>query len=173
MAERSEILHDAIASVVASLGLDLYDVELSGRGRHQILRVVIDRKPGDERGIDLDAITQATEALSPLLDRDPVAVEALRGAYTLEVTSPGLERSLREPRHFERAVGTTVSVKTGEGDDAVRRRGVLVAADTDGFDLELDSGERARIPYDDVVQARTVFEWGAQEKPGRKQKVRS
>jgi ribosome maturation factor RimP len=179
MEERSEVLRRAIAPVISSLGLDLYDIELAGSGSHRILRVVIDREPGDDRAIDLDAITAATEAVSPLLDHDAEAADALRGAYTLEVTSPGLERTLREPRHFQRALGSTVSVKTGEGSDAARRRGVLVAADSDGFELDLDTGERAHIAYGDVVQARTVFEWGPQEKPGaskkrdRKQKVSS
>ena len=179
MGERSEDLRRAVEPVVATLGLDLYDVELAGSGGHRVLRVVIDRPAGDDRGIDLDAITAATEALSPALDHDAAVAESLRGAYTLEVSSPGLERALREPRHFQRALGSTISLKTGEGDEAIRRRGVLVAADDGGFDLELSDGSRERVAYADVVQARTVFEWGPKEKPGsgkkrdRKQKVSS
>jgi ribosome maturation factor RimP len=175
MAERQEALERVVAPVVESLDLELYDLEVSGGGGHRILRVVIDRPAGDDRGIDLDAITAATEAVSPALDRDPVAADALRGAYTLEVTSPGLERTLREPRHYQRALGSTVSVKTGDGEDAARRKGVIAAVDDQGFELEVD-GRRERIAYADVVQARTVFEWGGADKPGRKknkQKVSS
>jgi len=172
MTERSEALIAAVEPVLAELGLDLYDLELAGRGPTQTLRVMIDR----ESGIDLDAITAATEALSPVLDHDPAVAAALRASYTLEVTSPGLERPLRTPAHFRRALGATVSVKTGFGPDASRRHGVLAAADDTGFDLEADDGTRERVAYDDVVQARTVFEWGPAPKPkakgrARKQKV--
>jgi ribosome maturation factor RimP len=168
MGERMDVVQHAVAPVVESLGLELYDLEVLGAGRNRVIRVVIDR----DGGVDLDAITAATEAVSPVLDHDPKVDAVLRGSYTLEVTSPGLERTLREPRHFQRALGATVSVKTGQGSDATRRRGVLASVDDSGFELEAD-GRRERIDYADVIQARTVFEWGAQEKPGRKQKVSS
>ena len=81
---------------------------------------------GAERGVDLDAITAATEAVSPVLDDDPVAAAALPGAYTLEVSSPGLERSLRTPAHFRSAVGSPISIKScAAGSSPVRRRAVL------------------------------------------------
>jgi len=172
MTERLDALVAAVEPVLAELGLDLYDLEVAGRGATQTLRVMIDR----ESGIDLDAITAATEAISPILDHDPAATSLLRASYTLEVTSPGLERPLRTPTHFRRAVGSTVSVKTGFGPDALRRHGILATADDTGFDLEADDGERERVAYSDVVQARTVFEWGPAPKAkakgrARKQKV--
>ena len=74
------------------LGLELYDVEVSGSGRARILRVLVDR----EGGVDLEAITDATQALSPLLDAPPRRRRA-PGPYALEVSSPGLERPLRTP----------------------------------------------------------------------------
>ena len=170
MTERPDALVDAVESVLDRLGLHLYDLELVGRAPSRVLRVTIDR----DGGVDLDAITATTEALSLVLDHDPAAEAALRGAYTLEVTSPGLERTLRTPEHFRRAVGSTVSVKTGAGPDARRLRGALVAADDEGLDLEVD-GNRERIAYADVIQARTVFEWGQEAAPKRrgKQKVAS
>jgi ribosome maturation factor RimP len=194
MTDRSDALVAAVEPVLADLGLDLYDLELAGRGPTQTLRVMIDRRGGgsaDHRstesspatatkgggsGIDLDAITAATEAISPVLDNDPAVASLLRASYTLEVTSPGLERPLRTPAHFRRALGATVSVKTGVGSEASRRRGVLTAADDAGFDLELDDATHEHVAYDDVIQARTVFEWGPERKAttkgrGRKQKV--
>ena len=124
-------------------------------------------------GVDLEAITATTQALSPILDHDPGAEAVLRGAYTLEVSSPGVERTLRTPEHFRRAIGATVSVKTGAGPDARRRRGALVGADDEGLEVEVDDGSRERIAYADVIQARTVFEWGSEAKTKRrgKQKV--
>ncbi|MEX0948004.1 MAG: ribosome maturation factor RimP [Acidimicrobiia bacterium] len=166
MTERPQPLVEAVESGLAGLDLHVYDVEILGNGPTQILRVTIDR----DGGVDLDAITAATEALSGVLDHDTAAASALRGSYTLEVTSPGLERALRTPEHFRRAVGAIVSVKTGSGADARRRRGTLVAADDGGFDLAADDGTSEHLAYDEVVKARTVFEWGPESKPKRKGK---
>jgi ribosome maturation factor RimP len=145
---------DAVEPVVAALGLELYDVEVTGTGRALVVRVLVDR----EGGIDLDTVGAAAQAISPVLDSDQVA-RALPGAYALEVSSPGLERPLRRPDHFQRAVGSTISVKT----PGRRIRGVVMEADDDSFELALDDGTKERISYTDVAQARTVFEWGAKK----------
>ncbi|HUF84500.1 MAG TPA: ribosome maturation factor RimP [Acidimicrobiia bacterium] len=162
MPERADSLAGVIEPVLASLGLELFDLELTGSGSGRILRVLVDR----DGGVDLDSITAATEAVSPALDADGT----LSGAYALEVSSPGLERPLRRPDHYRRAVGATVTVKTRDDDGAARRvRGVLAAADDDGFTLEVETGPE-RIAYADVTQARTVFEWGPAPKPAPKRK---
>ena len=150
-----EAIATAVEPVLAALGLGLYDVEATGPARSRTVRVTVDR----DGGVDLDAIAAASEALSPILDYDPAVQAACPGSYTLEVTSPGLERRLRTPAHFQRALGSTVSVKSRAGGAGLRRRGVLVGADDDGIDVEFDTG-RERLAYDDVAQARTVFEWG-------------
>ena len=130
----------------------------TSRSSGPVLKVVVDR-PG---GLDLDVLADATRAVSRALDEaDPIA-----GAYTLEVTSPGLERRLRTPRHFARAVGETVKVKltaaggaTRDGDapprgrgHGGRRRGRHACAPT--------ARRRARLAYDDIERARTVFDVG-------------
>jgi len=174
-AQRFDALEATFVPVLAALDLDLYDVEMTGSGKARTLRVTVDRAGGPQAdgepgaGVDLEAITAATNAISPVLDRlveeaDPAA-RALGGPYTLEVSSPGLERALRTPSHFRRAIGTTVSVKTRGNETAgpQRRRGVVADADDAGFELDID-GTRERLAYDDVVQARTVFEWGAEQK---------
>lgn len=162
-----DTIAQALAPAVADLGLELYDVELSGSGRARILRVMVDR----EGGVDLDAIADATQAVSPLLDSPPLDA-VMAGPYALEVSSPGLERPLRTPAHFTRAVGETVSVKTRAGDDhgARRVRGVVTSADDTGVELTLDDGTAERVAYDDVTQARTVFEWGKEPKRANKKK---
>jgi ribosome maturation factor RimP len=158
---------DRVREVVVPLlderKLDLYDIELAG----PVLRVVIDRAGG----LDLDVLADATRAVSRALDEaDPIA-----GRYTLEVTSPGLERPLRTPRHFAGAVGETVKVKVtaaAAGETGERRlAGVLAAADDGGITVRSDDppAER-RVPYDDIERARTVFEWGPAEKPGGKRR---
>jgi ribosome maturation factor RimP len=146
-------LSDLLASTVAPLGLELVDLER----RAKSVRVVV----GRTGGVDLDAIAAATRAVSVALDEhDPFPGER----YTLEVSSPGVERRLRTPSHFERAVGEKVTVRTAGGGQGERRvTGRLASADADGFVVEaedLPGGER-RISYDEVDRARTVFEWGA------------
>ena len=150
-----------LTPAVTDLGLELYDVAMTGNGRARILRVMVDR----EGGVDLDAIADATQAVSPLLDAPPLDA-VIAGPYALEVSSPGLERPLRTPAHFTRAIGETVSVKTRAVDDhgARRVRGVVTGADDAGFALTLEDGTSERIDYGDVTQARTVFEWGAPDR---------
>jgi ribosome maturation factor RimP len=144
-------VRDLVLPILADRRLDLYDIEHAGG----VLRVVVDR----EGGLDLDALSDATRAVSRALDEaDPMS-----GRYTLEVTSPGLERTLRTPAHFEGAVGETVKIKTAPGVESERRiEGVLAAADDDGISVRTGEGEAEvrRLTYDEVVRARTVFEWG-------------
>ena len=154
---------DRVAAIVAPLaderGLDLYDVE-----QHQAaFRVLVDR----EGGIDIDTLAELSRAVSRALDEaDPVA-----GKYTLEVSSPGLERPLRRPDHFLGAVGDRVTVKTVPGTEGDRRiTGVLQAADEDGITVHPDQGEDRRLAYADVAQARTLFDWGTTTKPTTKKK---
>jgi ribosome maturation factor RimP len=165
-----DTIAQALAPAVSEQGLDLYDVELSGSGRARILRVMVDR----EGGVDLDAIADATQAVSPLLDAPPLDA-VINGPYALEVSSPGLERPLRTPAHFARAVGETVSVKFRSGDDhgAKRVRGVVTASDDAGFELSLDDGTTEHVAYGDVTQARTVFEWGTEPKRTNTKQQRS
>ena len=143
--------------MVAAADLELVDVEL----RSGVLLVTVDR-PG---GVDLQALTDANRVVSPVLDElDPIP-----GTYTLEVSSPGVERTLRTPDHFAKAVGETVSVKTRPQVPGDRRlRGRLVASDGEGFELEMDDGGAGarRLSYTDIDRARTVFVWGPE--PGRR-----
>jgi len=152
-------VRDALAPIVSGLGLDLYDVELKGAGPARTLRVTVER----DGGVDLDAITDVTRAVSPVLDAEP----SLTGSYLLEVSSPGLERALRTPTHFAGARGATVSIKLRTQDGTERVKGVLVDADDRGCVVEGDDG-RHEVAYADITQARTVFEWGPPPRESRK-----
>jgi ribosome maturation factor RimP len=140
---------------VADLHLELYDLEYTGG----VVRVTVDQ-PG---GVGMDAIASLTRALSRAFDeQDPID-----GHFTLEVSSPGLERPLRTPDHFAGAVGETVTCKTrDENGHASRLRGVLAAAGTDAITITTDSGDHT-VALDAVDAARTVFEWGPAPKPGK------
>ncbi len=170
--DETERLVDALSPVVQASGLELVDVVV---GRSQV-QVTVDR-PG---GVDLDALAGANQELSRTLDR----LDLFPGSYTLEVSSPGLERRLRTPAHFERAVGETVSVRIAAGEHPIRRvRGVLVAADETGCTLEGPEVPEGSIHLDYVAieRARTLFEWGSDHatKPkkagrsGKKERSRS
>jgi ribosome maturation factor RimP len=141
----SERVRALVEPVLAAHGLEVLDVDHQGG----LLRVTIDR-PG---GVDLDALSAATQIVSGALDReDPVP-----GRYTLEVSSPGVERPLRTPEHFRRHVGSLVSVRTVAGVEGDRRiQGVLESAD----DIGVVVGGRL-LAYGDIDRARTVFEWPA------------
>ena len=170
---RLTAIRDAIAPAVSALGCSLYDVELAGGGRARTLRVTIQKRDdartgaSQSRGVDLETITAATQAISPVLDRTDV----VPGPYQLEVSSPGVERVLRTPEHFAGALGETVTVKYHSDDGPQRVRGRLVAADDTQCTVESGTVEsdcaREEITYDRVTQARTVFEWGPQPRPGR------
>jgi ribosome maturation factor RimP len=132
-------------------GVELVDVELVGN----VLRVTVD-KPG---GVDLEVISQASKQVSAELDRHDD--DLVPGHYVLEVSSPGIERPLRRPEHFKKAVGSTVAVKTGPGTEGDRRvEGVLEAADDDGVVV----AGRA-IAYADIEKARTRFVWPSPRQP--------
>src|SRR5262245_5897421 len=152
-------VRDSLAPVVAELGLALYEVELHGTGKARTLRVTVEK----EGGVDLDAITDVTRAVSPVLDAEP----SLSGSYLLEVSSPGLERSLRTPAHFTGARDETVSVKFRTDTGTQRVHGVLVDSDDYRCVVPGDDG-RHELASDDITQARTVFEWGAPARDSRK-----
>jgi len=158
----TERLVDALSPVLQAAGLELVDVVVGGAQ----VQVTVDR----EGGIDLDALADANREVSRTLDE----LDPFPGSYTLEVSSPGLERRLRTPAHFTRAVGETVTVRTLPDAQVVARRvrGMLRGADDEGITLEgpeVPEGSM-RIAYGQIERARTVFEWGPEPKPGAAKK---
>lgn len=140
-----------VRPVVESAGLELWEVSFRGEGGRSVLRIIVDR----EGGVDLDTISEVSERVSRRLDLEDFGP---RG-YSLEVSSPGLERTLRTPRHFERSVGRQVKVKTLESVSGSKtHEGALVSADAEAIVVASEGGE-LRVPYADIAHARTVFEW--------------
>jgi ribosome maturation factor RimP len=163
MATELERVRQLVEPITSDLDLDLYDVER----RSNVVRITIDTPPGSDGGISLDALSLATRLISRELDHsDPIA-----SGYTLEVTSPGLERPLRTPAHFRREVGKDVTVRlaghaVAEGEPR-RIDGQLVAADATTATILTTSGAERTIDIDAVDKARTVFEWSPKPKPGK------
>lgn len=154
-----ERVRAVVEPLLAPTGVELFDVEVLGSGRSRVLRLYVDR----DGGVDLDAIAEVSQAVSPAID----AADLISGPYTLEVSSPGVERALRLPSHFRRAMGETLNVKTHEEVGGARRhRGSLRDVTDDGITLDIDGTER-HLRFDQVASARTVFEWGPAPKPGK------
>lgn len=147
-----------VEPLVEQAGASLYDIEYAGG----VLRITVEQ----EGGVGIDTIGKLTRKISHLLDDE----DPLPGAYTLEVSSPGLERTLRTPEHFAGAVGSLVALKTRPGVEGDRRiKGELVAADEASVTVapaDAPPGTTRAIALDDIEKARTVFEWGGQPKPG-------
>jgi ribosome maturation factor RimP len=167
---REKEVGDLVRPVVEAAGLELWEVSFGREGGRRILRVMVDRPAGHERaggdqqaggdehagGVDLDTIVATSQRLSRRLDLEGFEQDR---PYELEVSSPGLERPLREPRHFERSVGQQVRVKTVEPVEGRRvHEGALVSADAEAIVIASDGGE-LRVVYDGIASARTVFEW--------------
>lgn len=148
------------APIVADLGLEIYDLEMvSG-----VLRLSIDTPTGGPAGVTLDNIALVSRLVSRELDHN----DPMPGRYTLEVTSPGLERPLRTADHFRREVNKVVSVRLCEAVDGRRRlQGTLLRADERGCVVCLeDTGTEIAVTYDRIERAKTVFVWGSEGKPG-------
>lgn len=156
MTPTEQTVIDLVAPIAADLDISIYDVELAGG----VLRVLLDR-PG---GVDLGVITDATRRISRALDTaDPIS-----SSYTLEVSSPGIERNLRRAEHFVGAVGERVKVKT-RPDSGVDRRisGVLESFDDPRFGVRDDAGELVVLSVEQVERVRTEFVDTAAPKPGK------
>ena len=154
-----------VAPILSDLSLELYDLEFAGG----ILRVTIDTPAGGPAGVDIDQISLVTRLLGRELDHNENAVP---GRFTLEVTSPGLERTLRTPAHFSREIGKDVNVRLRSDIDGRRRlNGTLVAATDITATIRLLE-DLAIGPIDvtvsiaDIEKARTVFVWAPTPKPG-------
>jgi ribosome maturation factor RimP len=162
-------LEAVINSVVEHDGLELVEVFFGTEAGSRVLRVTVERPEG---GLDLDTIATESERISRRLDLEGFAP----GPYSLEVSSPGLERTLRadRPADFTRRVGTRVKVRVRNAADGGRGEtvtGTITRADEHGVTIGGEAGER-NVAYGDIAKARTVFDWSdAKRQPETREKV--
>ncbi len=158
MGRDEDRIADVIRPVVAAAGMDLEAVRVSAAGRRRLLRVVVD----SDRGVSLDDAAAISRQLSAELDAVAVMGDF---PYTLEVSSPGVDRPLTEPRHWQRAVGRLVQVTvTDAGDSGFSGvsgslSGRVVAADSDGVTLDV-GGTRRRFGYHALGAGAVQVEFG-------------
>ena len=139
-------LAELLAPVVESSGYDFEDVTVAQAGRRRLVKVIVDA----DGGIDLDGVARVSRAVSDVLDdRD-----AFDGPYVLEVSSPGVDRPLREPRHWRRAAGRLVKVDV----DREPMLGRVVGVDPDGVRLDI-GGTRRNLPWSALGPGRIQIEF--------------
>lgn len=157
---REEIISQVMElaqSLVTSVGMELVDIEYVRRGRDAILRLFIDK----EGGVTLDDCADISREFSVLLDVEDI----IPVRYTLEVSSPGLDRPLRRLEDFQRFIGRLAKIKTHDmmPDDAGNMRktflGNLVDATQAGVSLKLVEGQGAIIPLESVEKANLEYEF--------------
>jgi ribosome maturation factor RimP len=144
-------LLDVLTPVVTTAGYDLEDVSVIGAGRRSVVRVVVDR----DGGIDLDAVAEVSRAVSDALDADAPGGSSFAGPYVLEVSSPGVDRPLSEPRHWRRAAGRLV--RTTVADEPLTGR--LVEVTDQGVRIDA-GGEIRAVGWEQLGAGRVQVEFG-------------
>jgi ribosome maturation factor RimP len=150
-AAQRERLATALGPVVTAAGYELEKVSVSPAGRRTVVRVVVDA----DTGVSLDDVAEVSRAVTELLDSRDTELFG-DTPYVLEVTSPGVDRPLTEPRHWRRAVGRLVDVPVG----GVPTRARVVAADEDGVELVDETGHRSRHGWAELGRGKVRVEFG-------------
>jgi ribosome maturation factor RimP len=153
-----------IEPVVGAAGYDLEDLVVTPAGRRSVVRVVVDR----DAGVTLDDIAEVSRAVSEVLDRNDDGMG--RAPYVLEVTSPGVDRPLTEPRHWRRNTGRLVTVAVGPAGSTETVTGRVTAVDGDGVTLAVEAkgkpGAKKRpptprqVPWVELGSGRVQVEFG-------------
>jgi len=136
-----------IAKIVEANGAEFYDTEIVKDSGNSIFRVYITK----DGGVTLNLCADISNELSPFLDIHP----PIDGTYFLEVSSPGIERKLKKPRHFISAIGENIKFKICGGK---KEKGRVISADENGFTVKI-KGETQYFGYSDVSKVRTYYEW--------------
>ena len=142
-------LENFLRPIVEQFGCDLEAADVAPAGRRRLLRVLVDR----DGGISLDDVADVTRAISKALDADDGIMG--NGAYTLEVSSPGVDRPLTLPRHWRRNVSRLVTVTLTAGGKLTGR---IKSASEETAELDVD-GKRQTVVYADVEKAKTQIEF--------------
>jgi ribosome maturation factor RimP len=128
-------------------GVEVLELQLRGQGRGRVLSVILDA----DGPVEADVVERVSKDLSRALDQ----ADPLQGSYTLEVTTPGLERPLQSARDFRRQRGHEVRIVAGV---ASAVQGVVVDADDQAVTLDVD-GSQVQVPLSDVVRGKVVLPW--------------
>jgi ribosome maturation factor RimP len=157
MASKAEVIKKIVEPVVVALGYQLWGLEYLGQGRHTLLRIYIEK----EGGINIEDCAEASRQISSILDvEDPIKDE-----YTLEVSSPGLDRILFRPEQFRDYIGSTVKIRLGANQDGRRnfvgtlKEVVQQEGGESSIVITMDANEKAEVitlPFAAIEKANLV-----------------
>ena len=151
MQSTREQIENILKPILTSLSLFLWDLEFKKDGPRWLLRVYIDREGS---GVTLEDCEAVSKDLGTILDVEDI----IPHTYTLEVSSPGLERSLTKPEHYRKSIGSLVKIKTFEPIDGQKvMKGILKRLEGDMVTLEGEHGEGIMIPLGAIAKASREF----------------
>ncbi len=145
-------MESKIEKIINSYGASLYDIELVNENGSNIYRVYITK----DGGVDLELCAKISNDISPLLDLEP----PVKGEYFLEVSSPGIERKLSKPKHFQNSINERVKLKVA---DVGKKKGILKSADEEKISIETKDGLE-EFEYSQINSAKTYFDWANESK---------
>ncbi len=140
---------ETIVNILHDCGVELYDLETVSENEQKIFRIYI--TSADEK-VNLDKCAEVTRILSPILDLEP----PVNGVYTLEISSPGIERPLKKMEHYVGSIGEDVKVKLINTDKII---GKLDSVQDGKLTIIEYDGEVTVVPMDDIEKARTYYKW--------------
>jgi ribosome maturation factor RimP len=154
MSDAAEQIRQILDPILVSMGLDLWDLEFQKQGPKWLLRVYIDREIGG--GVTLQDCETVSRDLSAALDVEDI----IPHAFTLEVSSPGLDRTLSKPEHFIRFAGSAVKIKTYQQINGEKVfRGKLLGMADSVVTIELEAGTVLEIPMTNITKASLEVEF--------------
>jgi ribosome maturation factor RimP len=153
MSAAEEQVRQILDPILESMGLTLWELEFQKQGPKWLLRIYIDRDPG---GVTLGDCETVSRDLGAALDVEDI----IPHAYTLEVSSPGLDRALTKPEHFVRFAGNTIKVKTYQPVNGQKVfRGKLLGMADAAVKIELEAGTVLEIPLNNITKASLEVEF--------------
>ena len=152
MANIEEKVEKLVEPIIEKIGYELYDVEYAKEGKNYFLRIFID----SEKGIDLNDCEKVNDSITDILDEE----NYIKEQYFLEVSSPGIERTLRKDKHLEQNIGEQINVKLFKKDENGKKEylGKLKAFDDLKIVIEQDESE-IQIERKNISQIKTVYNW--------------
>ena len=149
MAKIEDKVEKLIKEKIETLGYELYDVEYSKEGKNYFLRIFID----SPKGIDLNDCEKVNDGINELLDQ----ADYIKEQYFLEVSSPGIERTLRKDKHLEQNIGKEINIKLFKKDENGKKeyQGILKQYNEEKIELE----EEITIERKNIAQIKTVYNW--------------
>ena len=152
MAKIEERVEELIKDKIENIGYDLYDVEYAKEGPNYYLRIFIDK----EEGIDLNDCEKVTNEINDVLEE----ADYLKEQYYLEVSSPGIERTLRKDKHLEKNKGNQVQIKLFKKDEKGNKSYIGELQEFDSETITIKAEEEIKIERKDIALIKTIYEWG-------------